>query len=158
MIVSGEQHSDSAIHIHGSILPQTPLSSRLPGNIEQSSLCHTVGPCCCSVAQSCPTLCDPMDCSMPGYRVLHYLLEFAHTHVHWVSDAIQPSHPLPPPSPSAFILSQHQGLFQWVGCSPQIARVLQHQYQSFSEYSGLMFFRIDWFDILAVQRILKTHL
>ena len=113
---------------------------------------------CCSVTKSCPTRCDPMDCSTSGSPDLHYLLEFAQIDVHWVSDAIQPSHPLPPPSPSAFILSQHQGLFQWVGCSPQIARVLQHQYQSFSEYSGLMFFRIDWFDILAVQRILKTHL
>ena len=66
--------------------------------------------CCCSVAKSCPTLCDPMDCSMPGFPVLHCLPEFAQTHVHWVSDANQPSHPLPPPSPFAFTPSQHQGL------------------------------------------------
>ena len=65
-----------------------------------------------SVAQSCPTLCNPMDCSMPGFPVLHCLLEFAQTHVHWVSDAIQPLHPLSPPSPPALKLSQHQGLFQ----------------------------------------------
>ena len=67
---------------------------------------------CYSVTQSCPTLCDPMDCSTPGFPVLHYLPEFAQTHVHGVSDAIQPSHPLSSPSPSALSLSQHQGLFQ----------------------------------------------
>ena len=75
---------------------------------------HTGSFCCCSVTQSCPTLCDPMDYSMPGFPVLHCLPELAQTHVHWVGDAIQPSHPLLPPSP-AFNLSQHQGLFQWVG-------------------------------------------
>ena len=69
---------------------------------------------CCSVAQSCPTLCDPMDCSTPGFPVLHHLLKLAQTHVHWVGDAIQPSHPLFSPSSPAFNLSQHQGLFQWV--------------------------------------------
>ena len=65
-----------------------------------------------SVAQSCPTLCDPMDCSMPGLPVHHQLLEFAQIHVHRIGDAIQPSHPLSSPSPPAFNLSQHQGLFQ----------------------------------------------
>ena len=65
----------------------------------------------CSVTQLCPTLCDPMDCSTPGLPVLHHLPEFAQTHVHSVSDAIQPSHPLLSPSPSAFSLSQHQGIF-----------------------------------------------
>ena len=64
---------------------------------------------CCSVAQLCPTLCDPMDCSMPGFPVLHHLPELAQTHVHWVSDATQPSCPLLFPSPLAFSLSQHQG-------------------------------------------------
>ena len=67
---------------------------------------------CCSVAQSCLTRCDPMDCSMPGYPVLYQLLEPAQTHVYLVSDAIQPSHPLSSLSPSAFNLSQHQGLFK----------------------------------------------
>ena len=88
---------------------------------------------CCSVAQSCPTLCNPMDCSTPGFPVLHNLPEFAQTPVHWVSDAIQPSHYLLSPSPPAFNLSQHQNLFQWVGPSHQLARVLelQLQYQSF---------------------------
>ena len=66
---------------------------------------------CCSVAKLCPTLCDPMDCSTPGSSVLHYLPEFAQIHAHWVGDAIQSSHPLPPPSPFAFSLSQLQGLF-----------------------------------------------
>ena len=65
-----------------------------------------------SVTQSCPTLCDPMDCSTPGFPVHHQLPELAQTHVHWVSEAIQPSHPLSSPSPPAFHLSQHQGLFQ----------------------------------------------
>ena len=66
------------------------------------------------VTQSCPTLCDPMDCSTPGLPVHHQLPEFTQTHVHWVGDAIQPSHPLSSPSPPAFSLSQHQGLFWWV--------------------------------------------
>ena len=68
--------------------------------------------CCCSVAKSCLTLCHPMGYSMPGFPVPHYLLEFAQTHVQWVSDAIQPSHPMLSPSPPAINLSQHQDLFQ----------------------------------------------
>ena len=70
---------------------------------------------CCLVAKSCSTLYDFMDCSTPGFPVLHYLLEITQIHVHWVGDAIQPSHPLLSPSPFAFNLSQHQTLFQWVG-------------------------------------------
>ena len=72
---------------------------------------------CRWVTESCPTLwglCDPIDCSIPGFPVLHYLLEFVQTPVHWVGDATQPSHPLSPPSPPALNLSQHQGIFQWV--------------------------------------------
>ena len=69
---------------------------------------------CCSFAMSSPTLCSPLDCSTPGFPVLHYLPEFAQTYVHWVSDAIQLSHPLLSPSPPALNLSQSQGLFQWV--------------------------------------------
>ena len=84
-----------------------------------------------SVAQSCPTLCDPMNRSTPGLPVHHRLLEFIHTHVHWVSDAIQPSHPLPSPSPSALNLFQHQSLFQWVSPSHQVAKILEFQHQSF---------------------------
>ena len=67
-----------------------------------------------SVTQSCPTLCDSMDCTTPGLPVYHQLLEFTQTHIHWVSDAIQPPHPLLSPSPPTFNLSQHQGLFKWV--------------------------------------------
>ena len=68
--------------------------------------------CCYSVAKSCPALCDSMDCSTPDLPVPHHLLELAQVHVHWIGDAIQPSHPLSPSSPSAFGFSQHQGLFQ----------------------------------------------
>ena len=78
-----------------------------------------------SVAQSCPTLCDPMDCSTPDLPVHHQLPEFSQTHVHWVSNAIQPSHPLSSPSPPAFNLSQHQSLFKWVSSSHQVAKVLE---------------------------------
>ena len=82
-----------------------------------------------SVAQACPTLCNPMVCSTPGFPVHHQLWESPQTHVHWVSDDIQPSHPLlSPPSP-AFNLSQHQGLFQWVNSSQQVAKVLEFQLQ-----------------------------
>ena len=82
-----------------------------------------------SVAQSCLTLCDPMGCSTPGLPVHHQLLEFTQTHVHCVGDAIQSSHPLSSPSPPAFNLSQHQGLFQWVSSSHQVAKVLEFQLQ-----------------------------
>ena len=80
---------------------------------------------------SCLTLCYPIDYSTPGFPVLHYLPEFAQTHVHWVDDAIQPSYPLSPLSPYALSLSQHQHLLQWVGSSPQVAKVLEFQPQSF---------------------------
>ena len=86
-----------------------------------------------SVAQSCPTLCDSMDCSMPGFPVHHQLLELAQTHVHWVGDAIQPTHPLSSPSPSVFNLSQHQGLFQSVGLSHQVTIVLVAIIMTFTE-------------------------
>ena len=71
---------------------------------------------CCSVAKLCPTFCNPMDCSTLGFLVLHYLPEFVQTYVHWVSDTVQPSHPLLSPLPPALNLSQDLGLFQWV-CS-----------------------------------------
>ena len=84
---------------------------------------------CCSVAQLCLTLWDPMDCSMPGFPVLHYLLKVAWTHVHCVSDAVQSSHSLLSLSPPAFNLSQYQGLFQWVGALHQVAKALEFQLQ-----------------------------
>ena len=80
-----------------------------------------------SVAQSCLTLCNPMNCSMPGLHVHHQLPEFTETHVHRVSDAIQPSHPLLSPSPPAPNPSQHQSLFQWVNSSHEVAKVLEFQ-------------------------------
>ena len=82
-----------------------------------------------SVAQSCPTLCDPMNCSTPGLPVHHLLPESTQTHVHCVSDAIQPSHPPLSPSPPALTLSQHQGLFKWVSSSHEVAKVLEFQLQ-----------------------------
>ena len=100
-----------------------------------------------------------MDCSTPGFPVDHQLQELAQTHVHWVSDAIQSSHSLSSPSPPAFNLSQHQGLFKWV------LRIRWSKYWSFrftispsNEYSGLIFFRMDWLDLLAVQGTLKSLL
>ena len=86
-----------------------------------------------SVTQSCLTFHDPMDCSTPGLPVHHQLPEFTQIHAHWVGDAIQPSHPLSSPSPPAFKLAQHQGLFKWVSSLHQVAKVLvlQLQHQSF---------------------------
>ena len=80
-----------------------------------------------SVTQSCPTLCNPMNRSMPGLSVHHQLPEFTETHIHRVSDAIQPSHPLSSPSPPALNPSQHQSLFQWVNSSHEVAKVLEFQ-------------------------------
>ena len=116
--------------------------------------------CCCSAAQSCPTLCDPMDCSTPGFPILHHLPELAQIHVHGVSDAIQPSHPLlpllllPPTFPSIRVFS-----------SESACHIRWSKYWSFNfnnspsnEYSGLVSFRIDWLDLLAVQGTLKSLL
>ena len=112
-----------------------------------------------SVAQLCPTLCDPMNRSTPGLPVHHQLM-YTQTHVHWVGDAIQPSHPLSSPSTPALNLSQHQGIFKWVSSSHQVAKVLefQLQHQSFQWIPRLISFRMDWLDLLAVQRTLKSLL
>ena len=109
-----------------------------------------------SVAQLCPTLCNPMDCSMPGFPVHHQLPKLAQAHR--VGNTIQSAHPLSSLSPPAFNLSQHQGLFQRVSSSHQVAKVLelQLQHQSFYEYSGLISFRIDCLDFLALQGTLKS--
>ena len=113
-----------------------------------------------SVAQSCPTLCDPMNHSTPGLPVHHQLPEFTQTHIHRVSDAIQPSHPLWSPSPPAPNPSQHQSLFQWVNSCMRWPK-----YWSFSfsiipskEIPRLISFRMDWLDLLAVQGTLKSLL
>ena len=111
-------------------------------------------PCCrCSVAQLCPTRCNPMDWSMPGYPVLHHLLELAQTYIHWVGDAIQLSHPLSSPSLPAFNLSQHQSLYKWVSSLHQVAEVGVSA--SASVLPMNISFRIDRLDILAVQATLQ---
>ena len=107
------------------------------------------------VVQSCLNLCHPMECSMPCFPVLHYLLEFAQTHIHWVSDAIQPSH-LSPPSVLALELSSIR-----VFSNESTLCIRWPKYWSFSfspsnEYSGLIYFRIDWLDLLALQGTLKS--
>ena len=101
-----------------------------------------------------------MDSSTPGFPVHYQLPELAQAHVHWVGDAIQPSQPLFSPSLPALNLSQPQGLFQWVSSLHQVAKVLefQLQHQPSNEYSGLISFRMDWFDLLAVQGTLKSLL
>ena len=105
-------------------------------------------------------LCNPKDCNKAGFPVLHQLLELAQIHVHWVSDAIQPSHPLSPPSPPAFNISQHQGLFK-----ESVLHIKWPKYWSFSfsispskEYLALISFRMHWLDLLAVQVTLKSLL
>ena len=119
-----------------------------------------------SVTQSCPTLCDPLDCSTPGFPVHYHLPEFTQTHVHRIDDAIQPSHPLLSPSP-AFNLSQHQ-----VFSNESALRIRWPKYWSFSfsnsplrvhcwssnEHPGLISFTMDWLDLLAVQGTLKSLL
>ena len=110
------------------------LGQKVTGQKSTVSVLPKARPLCtplsrCSVSESCPTPCDLTDSSTPGLPVLHYFPEFAWTYVHWVSDAIQPSHPLSSPSPPALNLSQHQGLFQWVGSSHQVAKVLKLQLQ-----------------------------
>ena len=109
-----------------------------------------------SFTQSCPTLWDPMDCSTPGSPVHQQLPELTQTHVNWVGDAIQPSQPLLPPCPPAFNLSSIR-----VFSNESVLRIRWPKYWSFSispsnEYSGLISFRMDWFDLLAVQGTLKS--
>ena len=124
-------------------------------NAYMASLCNH---CWCSLTHSCLTLRDPMDCNMPGFPVHHCLLDFAQTHAHWVSDAIQLSHPQSPLSPPALNLSQHQGF-----SNELVLHIRWPKYCSFSfsispsnGYSGLISFRIDWLDLLAVQVTLKS--
>ena len=97
-----------------------------------------------SVILSCLTFCNPMDCRMPGFLVHHELPELPQTHVHWVGDAIQPSHPLSSPSPSAYNLSRHQGLFKWVSSLHQVAKVLEFQLQ----HQSFQWIFKDWFPLI----------
>ena len=114
----------------------TPACRGLISVVVMTHLC-----CCSSVTKSCSILCDRMDCSMTGFPVLHYLLEFAQTHVYWVHFVIQPSQPLLPPSLLALNLFHHQGLFQWVGSLHQVAKVLELQFQ---HQSSQWIVRIDF--------------
>jgi len=114
--------------------------------------------CFSSVAQLCQTLCDPMDCSTPGLPVHHQLPELTQTHVHWVGDAIQPSHPLLSPSPPASIFPSIR-----VFSNESVLHIRWPKYWSFSfnispssEHPGLISFRMDWLDLLAVQGTLKS--
>ena len=111
------------------------------------------------VAKSCLTLGNPMDCSTPGFPTLHYLPESAQTHVHWVGDAIQPLHPLSPPSPFAFNPPQHQDLFQWVGSLHWWPKYWSFSFSinPFNENSGLISVRIDWFDLLQFSRSVLSN-
>ena len=131
------------------------LQLRRPGISDKGDCCSSF-----SVTQLCPTLYKPMDCSTSGFPVLHHLPEFAQTDVHWVGDAIQPSHPLLSPSPSAINLSQHQGLFQWINSSHQASKYWSFNFSisPSNEYSGLISFRIDWLDLLAIQGTLGSIL
>ena len=106
---------------------------------------------------SCVWLCNPMNHSTPGRPVHHQLLEFTQTHVHWVGDAIQPSHPLLSPSPPVPNPSQHQGLLKWVSSLHQVAKLLEFSFNMgpSNKHKGLISFRMDWLDLLAVQGTLK---
>ena len=113
----------------------------------------------CSVTQFCPSLCDPMGCNMPGFPVLHHLLELAQTHVDWVGDAILPSHPLSSPFPPALNVSQHHGLSRRISSLHMVAKALELQHQSFQwivRADFLYYYWLLW--SLAVQRTLKSLL
>ena len=107
----------------------TIWSLYLWNNSQYICILHNVLHQLSSVAQSCPTLCNPMNCSTPGLPVHHQLPEFTQIHVHLVGDVIQPSHPLSSPSPSAPNPSPHQSLFQWVNSSHEVAKILEFQLQ-----------------------------
>ena len=145
MIVSTGQQDESVIYIYIYIYISPPFQTLFPFRSVQFI----------SVA---PTLCDPMDCSMAGLPVHHQFPEFTQTHVHWVGDAIQPSHPLSSPSPPTFNLSQPQGLFKWVSSLYRWPKSWSFSVSlsSSNEYSGLISFRMDWLDLLAVQGTLKS--
>ena len=113
--------------------------------------------CCCSVTQLCMTLCNPMLCSILGFPVLHHLLEFSQTHLHWVGDAIQPSHPLSFPSPPAFNLSQLRAFSNESVLHIRWPKCWSFSF-SISPSNELISFRIDWWDLLAVQGTLKSLL
>ena len=170
-----------------SAAPRPPVPQHLPV-VSKSLWPHGLqhpGPLSLTISQSYPSLCHPMACSTqapclspspscvqvsvtpwtaaPRPPVPHYLPEFAPVHVHCISDAIQPSHPLMPASPSTLNLFQQQGLFQWVSCLHPMSRLFTRKYWSFSfsmspfkECSGLISLKIDWFDLFEVQGTFRS--
>ena len=141
-----------------SLLKLPPTSHIPPSMSSQSTGLRSIQ--FSSVSQSCPTLCDLMNCSRPGFPVHHQILELAQTHVHWVSDTIQLSHPQSSPSLPALNLSQHQGFY-----NESVLHIRWPKYWSFifsispsSEYSGPISLRMDWLDFLAGQGTLKRLL
>ena len=119
------------------IFPKTPDYFDLISSVQLLSLC--------------PTLCDLMDCSTLGCPVHHQLLEVTQTHVHWIGDAIQSSHPLSSPSPPTCNLSQHQGLFKWVSSLHQVAKVLEFQLQHQSFLNIQDWFPLGWTGWISLQ-------
>ena len=128
-------------------------SSCLPSLLFQFSSVQFI-----SVFQLCPTLCNPMNHSTPGLPVHHHLPEFTQTHVHWVGDAIQSSHPLSSPSLPTFSFSQHQGLSNELALCIRCPKFWSFSISPSNDCSGLISFRIDWFDLLAVQGTRKSLL
>ena len=126
-------------------------------NLEDMVLCEMNQFSPVQFSRSVVSLCDPMDCSTPGFPVHHQLPEFTQTHAHWVSDAIQPSHPLSSPSPPAFNPSQRQGPFKWDSCSHQLAKVLefQLQHQSLQWISNYTKTNTAWFYLYEVSKRVK---
>ena len=158
---SSDMEKDDAIYTYKHKHTQYYSTTKQEWN---SAICHYVDePRAYSVqfspvSQSCPTLCNPMNSTMPGLPVHHQLPKFTQTHVHRVSDAIQPSHPLLSPSPPAPNPSQHRSLFQWVNSLHEVAKVLEFQLEHHSFQRTLISFRMDWLYLLAVQGTLKSLL
>ena len=153
-----------------------PCPSPTPGvhsdSCPSSQWCHPAISSSAVPISSCPpippsirvlsnesTLCNPMDCSTPGFPVHHQLPELAQTYFHWIGDAIQPSHPLSSSCPPVFNLSQHQDLFQWVSSAHQVPKYWSFSFSSSppNEYLGLISYRIDWLNPLAVQEALFSN-
>ena len=132
----GNRHTCFVLHLRGNAFGISRLRRMLAVGLSQFS----------SVSQLCLTLCNPMDCSTPGFPVHHQLPELTQTHVHRVGDIIQPSCPLSSLSPPAFNLSQHQHLFHWVNSSHKMPKCWSFSFSisPSNEYSGLFSFRIDW--------------
>ena len=127
------------------------ILAKIPFHCGQVNFILRLYPQFSSVAQSCPTLCDPMNRSTPGLPVHHQLLGFTQTHVHWVSDAIQPSLPLSSPFPPALNISQHQGLFKWVSSSHQWPKYWSFSFNISSSVNTQDWFPLGWTGWISLQ-------